>query len=136
MDAEETVRLAVFADIHANRQAFSACLDSARTLGADRIICLGDIVGYGADPEWAVDTVMDLVKGGAIAVIGNHDAAIGTTSESMDAVAQAAIEWTRGRLSAPQRRFLAKLPFRHVDGDRLYVHSEASHPQEWHYVRS
>ena len=50
------MRLAIFADIHANRQAFSACLDFARARGAERIICLGDIVGYGADPEWAVDT--------------------------------------------------------------------------------
>jgi len=45
------VLLAVFADIHANRQAFSACLDFARAHGAERMICLGDYVGYGADPE-------------------------------------------------------------------------------------
>ena len=54
----------------------------------------------------------------------------------MNAEAQAAIEWTRGRLSAPQRRFLAELPLKRQDGDRLYVHSEASHPARWHYVRS
>lgn len=136
IEVEEQLRLAVFADIHANRQAFSACLDSARARGAEQIICLGDIVGYGADPEWAVETVMDLVKDGAIAVIGNHDAAIGTASETMNAEAQAAIEWTRGRLSAPQRRFLAELPLKRQEGDRLYVHSEASHPARWHYVRS
>ncbi len=70
--------LALFADIHANRQAFSACLDFARARGAERIICLGDYVGYGADPEWAVETVMDLVAKGALAVRGNHDTAIGT----------------------------------------------------------
>src|SRR3954447_10597874 len=93
---EEIVRLAVFADIHANRQAFSACLEAARARGAERIVCLGDIVGYGADPEWAVETVMDLVHDGAIAVRGNHDSAIGTPSETMNAEAQAAIEWTRG----------------------------------------
>ena len=81
------MRLAIFADIHANRQAFSACLDFARARGAERIVCLGDIVGYGADPEWAVDTVMGLVDDGAIAVIGNHDHAISTPSESMNAVA-------------------------------------------------
>ena len=90
--------LAVFADIHANRQAFSACLDVARARGAERIVCLGDIVGYGADPEWAVDTVMGLVEDGAIAVVGNHDNAVNTPSETMNAEAQAAIEWTRGRL--------------------------------------
>src|SRR5687767_7716751 len=104
------VRLALFADIHANRQAFAACLDFARARGAQRIVCLGDVVGYGADPEWAVDTVMGLVDDGAIAVIGNHDHAISNPSETMNAVAQAAVEWTSGRLSAPQRRFLAELP--------------------------
>jgi diadenosine tetraphosphatase ApaH/serine/threonine PP2A family protein phosphatase len=135
MDWEELVRLAVFADIHANRQAFSACLDFAWAHGAERIVCLGDIVGYGADPEWAVDTVMGLVDDGAIAVIGNHDHAVSTPSETMNAEAQAAIEWTRGRLSAPQRRFLAELPLKRQEGDRLYVHSEASHPARWHYVR-
>ena len=128
------MRLAVFADIHANRQAFSACLDVARARGAERIVCLGDIVGYGADPEWAVDTVMGLVEDGAIAVIGNHDNAINTPSETMNAAAQAAIEWTRGRLGAPQRRFLAELPLTRQEDDRLYVHSEASHPARWHYV--
>ena len=134
MDGEENVRLAVFADIHANRQAFSACLDVARSHGAERIVCLGDVVGYGADPEWAVDTVMGLVEDGAVAIIGNHDNAIGTPSETMNAAAQAAIEWTRGRLSAPQRRFLAELPLTRQEDDRLYVHSEASHPARWHYV--
>jgi diadenosine tetraphosphatase ApaH/serine/threonine PP2A family protein phosphatase len=130
------VRLAVFADIHANRQAFSACLEAARSRGAERMICLGDYVGYGADPEWTVETMMALVDDGAMAVRGNHDNAIGTPSESMNAAAQAAIEWSRGRLSAPQRRFLAELPLTLREDDRLYVHSEASHPARWRYVQS
>lgn len=128
--------LALFADIHANRQAFGACLDYARAHGAERIICLGDYVGYGADPEWAVETVMGLVESGAMAVRGNHDTAIGTPSESMNAEAQAAIEWSRGRLSAVQRRFLAELPLTLQDDDRLYVHSEASSPSKWRYVQN
>jgi diadenosine tetraphosphatase ApaH/serine/threonine PP2A family protein phosphatase len=131
----DALRLAIFTDIHANRQAFAACLDVARARGAERLICLGDIVGYGADPEWAVDTVMALVDDGAIAVIGNHDQAISTPSETMNAEAQMAIEWTRGRLSQAQRRFLAGLPLTRREDDRLYVHSEASHPARWHYVR-
>ena len=130
------MRLAVFTDIHANRQAFSACLDFARAQGAERTICLGDYVGYGADPEWTVDVVMDLVDRGAIAVRGNHDSAIGSMTVSMNAEAQAAIEWTRGRLGAAQRRFLAELPLIVQEDDRLYVHSEASNPQRWHYVQS
>jgi diadenosine tetraphosphatase ApaH/serine/threonine PP2A family protein phosphatase len=134
--AEEKVRLAVFADIHANRQAFEACLDHARALGAERMICLGDYVGYGADPEWAVETVMGLVENGGLAVRGNHDNAVGTPSESMNAEAQAAMEWTRGRLSAVQRRFLAELPYVEQEEDRLYVHSEASNPNRWRYVQN
>ena len=128
--------LALFADIHANRQAFTACLDFARAHGAERFICLGDYVGYGADPEWTVETVMNLVAEGALAVRGNHDNAIGATAETMNAEAQAAIEWTRGRLSAAQRRFLAELPLALQEDDRLYVHSEASSPAKWRYVRS
>jgi diadenosine tetraphosphatase ApaH/serine/threonine PP2A family protein phosphatase len=130
------VLLALFADIHANRQAFSACLEAARARGAERFILLGDFVGYGADPEWSVDTVMQLVEQGAIAVRGNHDNAIGTQSESMNEVAQAAIDWTRGRLNAAQRAFLAELPMLEDEDDRLYVHSEASHPARWRYVQS
>jgi diadenosine tetraphosphatase ApaH/serine/threonine PP2A family protein phosphatase len=136
MNPEENVRLAVFADIHANRQAFSACLDFARARGAERMILLGDYVGYGADPEWTVETVMGLVESGALAVRGNHDNAIGIPSESMNAEAQAAIEWTRGRLSAAQRRFLAELPLALQEEDRLYVHSEASSPAKWRYVQN
>src|SRR3981189_3447557 len=99
------VLLAIFADIHANRQAFGACLDVARARGAERMIFLGDYVGYGADPEWTVETVMGMVESGAIAVLGNHDQAVGTPTATFNAEAQAAIEWTRGRLGVEQRRF-------------------------------
>jgi diadenosine tetraphosphatase ApaH/serine/threonine PP2A family protein phosphatase len=130
------VRLAIFADIHANRQAFGACLEAARAHGAERMVLLGDYVGYGADPEWSVDAVMGLVGAGALAVRGNHDNAIGSGSETMNAEAQAAIEWTRGRLGSAQRRFLADLPLTLAEDDRLYVHSEASNPARWRYVQS
>ena len=130
------MRLAFFADIHANRQAFAACLDAARADGAERFICLGDYVGYGADPEWTVETVMRLVEQGALAVRGNHDTAVGSSAESMNAEAQAAIEWTRGRLSALERKFLSELPLTRQEDDRLYVHSDASQPAKWRYVRS
>ncbi|MET3992533.1 metallophosphoesterase family protein [Bradyrhizobium barranii] len=128
--------LAVFSDIHGNRQAFEACLKVARAKGAERFVLLGDFVGYGADPEWVVDTAMGLVREGAIAVRGNHDEAVNTTTEAMNAEAQIAIEWTRGRLDVAQRRFLAELPMLVDEKERLYVHSEASSPQRWHYVRS
>jgi diadenosine tetraphosphatase ApaH/serine/threonine PP2A family protein phosphatase len=134
--AEEIVLLAIFSDIHANRQAFGACLDDARARGAERMIFLGDYVGYGADPEWTLETVMGLVDGGAMAVLGNHDQAVGTPSETLNAEAQAAIEWTRGRLGQEQRHFLSELPLTVQDEGRLYVHAEASDPALWHYVQN
>jgi len=129
------VLLALFSDIHANRQAFSACLEAARARGAERFVFLGDFVGYGGDPEWVVETAIALIADGAVAVRGNHDQAISTPSETMNAEAQVAIEWTRDRLSAAQRRFLAELPFALEEEDRLYVHSEASQPERWRYVQ-
>jgi diadenosine tetraphosphatase ApaH/serine/threonine PP2A family protein phosphatase len=132
----EAVLIALFADIHANRQAFSACLAQAREQGAQRIVLLGDYVGYGADPEWAVTTVMDLVDQGAVAVLGNHDSAVANSRIQMNLDARIAIEWTRGELGASQRQFLAGLPLMANEGERLYVHSEASNPAGWIYVTS
>jgi diadenosine tetraphosphatase ApaH/serine/threonine PP2A family protein phosphatase len=126
----------MFADIHANRQAFSACLAQAREQGAQRFVLLGDFVGYGADPDWTVTTVMELVDKGAVAVLGNHDSAIANPREQMNVEARVVIDWTRGELGTAQRRFLAELPLTRTDGDRLYVHAEASHPASWIYVTS
>jgi len=129
------VLIALFADIHANRQAFESCLSAAREKGAQRYVLLGDYVGYGADPDWAVTTVMDMVDKGAVAVMGNHDHAIGNANEQMNVEARMVIEWTRGELGTAQRQFLASLPLEVNDADRLYVHSEANDPKSWIYVR-
>lgn len=126
--------IALFADIHANRQAFSACLADANARNAERIVLLGDYVGYGADPEWAVETVMALAAQGAVAVRGNHDHAISDPSERMNPEAQAAIDWTRGELDAASRRFLMDLPMTHEENGILYVHADASDPAGWRYV--
>jgi len=128
--------IAMFADIHANQQAFSACLTQARDFGAQRTVLLGDYVGYGADPEWTLTTVMNLVDKGAMAVRGNHDNAVIDPREQLSVEAECVIEWTRGELGKLERRFLEKLPFTLNDDDRLYVHSEASKPESWRYVAS
>ncbi len=126
--------IALLADVHANRQAFSACLEHARERGAERYALLGDFAGYGADPAWTVAKVMELAADGAIAVLGNHDAAIGTPSDRMHEAASAVIDWTRGELGAEERRFLANLPLRATGPGRLYVHADASAPERWIYV--
>jgi diadenosine tetraphosphatase ApaH/serine/threonine PP2A family protein phosphatase len=130
------VLIGIFADIHANRQAFSACLAQARARGLDRIVLLGDYVGYGADPEWTVATVMDLVEQGAIAVQGNHDDAISNPRADLNVEARVVIEWTRCELGQSQRQFLASLPLMRNEDDRLFVHADASRPNKWIYVKN
>ena len=126
--------IAMFADIHANRQAFSACLAQARDFGAEQNVFLGDYVGYGADPEWALGTVMQLVEKGAMAVRGNHDDAVDNADERLNVEAQVAVEWTRGVLGPAERRFLGALPYTLEEAERLYVHADASSPETWRYL--
>jgi diadenosine tetraphosphatase ApaH/serine/threonine PP2A family protein phosphatase len=126
--------IALLADIHGNREALSACLADAERAGAVRYVFLGDLVGYGADPEWVVDRAAEMVQAGARAVLGNHDAAVLIPSENMNAAASAAIDWTRTRLDAGQRSFLADLPLTVEEGDRLFVHASACAPDTWIYV--
>lgn len=126
--------IALLADIHANREAFQACLDDAASAGAERYVFLGDLVGYGPDPEWVVERVGAMVEEGALAIQGNHDEAASGEDDRMSAVAHAAIVWTRARLSAAHKAFLAGLPLDLHDDDRLYVHASASAPADWIYV--
>src|SRR5258707_4480087 len=106
MGAEESVRLALFADIHANQQAFNACLVAARQRGAEQFVLLGDYVGYGADPEWTMDAVMALAENGAIAVRGNHDTAVGLVCRTMNARPHGARGFDLCRLHAAHQRYI------------------------------
>ena len=126
--------IALFADIHGNRQAFEACLMQARGFGAEQSVLLGDYVGYGADPEWVVKTVIGRVEEGGIAVRGNHDNAVSNARERLNVEAQIAIEWTRGELGSAERKFLEQLPLTGENDNRLYVHADASSPKSWRYV--
>lgn len=128
------MRIALLADIHANREALAACLDDARRRGAERHVFLGDLVGYGADPAWVVETVMRHVADGAVAVLGNHDHAVGDPDERMNPNARIAIDWTRGMLDTSARGFLAGLPAKAEDDGRVYVHAGGRPPAGWSYV--
>ncbi|WP_430435450.1 metallophosphoesterase family protein [Methyloversatilis sp.] len=129
------MKLALITDIHANREAFEACLDDAERQGAETYALLGDFVGYGADPAWVVDRARELVAAGAIAVMGNHDkAVVNGPRDSMNSDARRAIEWTRTQLDAAQIDFLARLPYSVERNGCLFVHANAYAPQEWEYV--
>lgn len=129
------MRIALLSDVHANREAFDACLRHAERQGFDRLVFLGDLVGYGADPVYVVDRVVDEIAKGALALRGNHDAAAAASAvEGMNEYASFAIEWTHDALDDERRAFLAALPVSVEEDDRLYVHAEASAPLAWRYV--
>lgn len=129
------MRLALLTDLHANREATSACLAHAEQQKADMYAFTGDFVGYGPDPAWVVDTVAHYVSRGAIAVQGNHDlAATREAKSSMHAEAREVIEWTRGQLSPSQVSFLAELPLVREKDTLLFVHASAHNPAKWEYV--
>jgi diadenosine tetraphosphatase ApaH/serine/threonine PP2A family protein phosphatase len=130
------MKLALVTDLHANREAVTAVLAHAQQQGAERHAFLGDFVGYGADPCWVLDTVAAYVERGAIAVMGNHDAAVAAGgSSTMTANAQRAIGWTRSQMTADHLRFIATLPMSAHDGECLFVHANAYAPAEWGYVQ-
>jgi diadenosine tetraphosphatase ApaH/serine/threonine PP2A family protein phosphatase len=129
------MKLALITDLHANRESVGAVMAHAATQGIDRYAFLGDFVGYGADPGWVVDLVREHMARGAIAVMGNHDAAVVQGPlPTMIPEARQVVEWTRERLDADQLAFLAALPMQVSDADRLFVHANAFAPAEWAYV--
>lgn len=130
------MRLALLTDIHANREAFEAVLADLSQRQIDRLVFLGDIVGYGPDPGWCIDQVESLVAKGAVCVRGNHDRAIGVADNILNANARRVIDWTVNRLNARQKLFLSELPMTVQDGDTLFVHASANDPTDWLYVTS
>ncbi len=130
------MRLALLTDIHANREAFEAVLADLSLRQIDRLVFLGDIVGYGPDPGWCIDQVESLVANGAVALRGNHDRAVGVADNILNANARRVIDWTVNRLNARQKLFLSELPMTVQDGDTLFVHASANDPADWLYVTS
>ena len=131
------MKIAVLTDLHANREAVQAVLDHARAQQVDRHAFLGDLVGYGADPSWVLDVVREHVRGGALAVLGNHDAAVARGAlPTMRAVARQAVDWTRGQLDPSHLEFLDRLPLTRELGELLFVHANAYDPAGWDYVQS
>ena len=127
---------ALLSDIHGNLEALHACLRHAQESGADRYAFLGDLVGYGADPEAVIDVVRRHAQAGSVAVKGNHDAAIAQPSGYMNDAAAEAIDWTRGVLSADAKNFLASMPLCVRDETSCFVHASAARPERWDYVDS
>lgn len=127
--------LAVLTDLHANREALEACLAHAEERHAEQYAFLGDLIGYGADPGWVLDTVINYVGRGAYVLMGNHDIGVlQSDRKDMNANARAVVEWTRGQLNEYQTEFIRNLPMQ-IELDKvLLVHANAWAPEKWEYV--
>lgn len=130
------MKTAVITDIHANLEALRTVLDHARDQGADDYVCLGDVVGYNADPGACIDELRGIP--GLRCLLGNHDAmAVGSGPLlGINAQAHAAMTWTRGQLDDDQKDWLSALPLTCEDADAQYCHASLEDPASWRYVNS
>jgi diadenosine tetraphosphatase ApaH/serine/threonine PP2A family protein phosphatase len=127
------MKTAIISDIHSNLEALTSVLDAVDGLGPDAIICLGDIVGYGADP----DACVELIRERSIpSIMGNHDMAVAgdLTIDDFNDIAKTGVQWSRERLSKEQSEYLRGLPLQIEQADALFVHSSPDHPEEFHYL--
>jgi putative phosphoesterase len=127
------MRLAIISDIHGNLEALQHVLDRVHKEGAESLVCLGDIVGYGPFPNECVDLVRQSCS---IVIRGNHDAgAVGTLSSTeFNKEGRLAIEWTRTHLIPENREFLKNLPVSVASDTVTFVHASPREPERWDYI--
>jgi diadenosine tetraphosphatase ApaH/serine/threonine PP2A family protein phosphatase len=118
---------AIISDIHGNLEALNSALKEIDRIRADKVLCLGDIVGYGANPNECIDT---LKQRGIESISGNHDAVACGKKEPIgfNPVAKKAILWTRNALTQENKEFLWNLPDTRQYGEFIAVHGSISDP--------
>ncbi len=129
----------VISDLHGNLEALNGFLKALEDLKSqnglrfDKLVCLGDMAGYGANPNEIIDWVRENCQ---IVLAGNHDyAVVGKTDTSyFNPDALKACHWTEGVLTAENRDYLASLPASIVQDDICWAHSSPYEPEEWHYI--
>lgn len=127
------MKTAIISDVHANLEALTSVMAEIDRLGARRIICLGDVVGYGGSPNECADIVRERCE---VTLMGNHDAAV---TGAMDVAyyyqgARDAIEWTRGQLADRNYDWLYSLPYSWSDKDTAFYHAAPVMPSGFFYV--
>ncbi len=128
------MRLAVFSDIHSNLEALESFIADASRCRIDRYMCLGDIIGYGANPNRCIERIRSLPRINVI--LGNHDAAALWISSpyTMSSEATEAILWTMEKLTPDNVRFIKKLVPVIRMGDMVFSHANPYNPFGWRYV--
>jgi diadenosine tetraphosphatase ApaH/serine/threonine PP2A family protein phosphatase len=127
------MRLGIFSDVHSNLEALHAVVSAYQKLAIDKYICLGDMVGYGANPNECCDLVREIAS---IVVMGNHDAAVSGRMEYgyyYDA-ARHALDWCIAQCSQENLQWLAGLPYSCRIGDMNFSHGSPVYPEDFGYI--
>jgi predicted phosphodiesterase len=129
------MRFAVISDIHGNLEALSAVLEEIRKFDIKMVYCLGDVIGYGADPEACLDLVQQHIS---VCLRGNHEEALlhPELQNKMSQPAVQVLEWTRNKFSEEKRSIIAQWPLVHTGDDARLVHASPHTPLGFEYVRS
>ena len=127
------MRYGIISDIHGNLEALDVAVRHLEAMGVDQFVCLGDVVGYGADPNGCMNIVCGLTD---MVVAGNHDhAAIGLTDlEHFNQYAKEAALWTARTLDPAHREYIETLPFVLSMEQAMGVHATPYEPQRWAYL--
>jgi predicted phosphodiesterase len=127
------MRFAIFSDLHGNLEATEAVLADAAARHCTHFVCLGDIVGYNANPHECVEIVQRL---DCPTVQGNHDeqAALDEPSRDFNPLAERAINWTRDTLTESDKKWLRELHLTRAVRDFTMVHATLDTPRQWGYV--
>lgn len=127
------MRIAVIADVHSNLEALEVVIADIERMSPDTVISLGDVVGYGADPEHCCELVS---KAATVNITGNHDAAVTglMDTEYFNDDAKAAIEWTKTRLPASALSWLGNTKYSYEDDDLMFSHGSPVAPDSFDYV--
>ena len=128
------MKLALLSDLHANARALEACLTHAQAQGANQWALLGDLVGYGPEPEAVVAQCQRMAEAGATVLRGNHDAMAVTPPVPASRQGEFTARWAHERLSEADRQWLASLPLTVRLESVMVVHASVNEPEQWRYV--
>jgi len=124
--------VAVFSDIHANLPAFEAILRDSDEVGVEQRWCLGDVIGYGADPDHCIELARERCE---ICLVGNHDLAVlgEIDTSTFSGAAATAVDWTMDHTAKQNLRILKGLEPSNADGPAALYHASPRDPV-WEYV--
>ena len=129
------MRYILISDVHGNLEALQAVMEFVRILEPYQFYCLGDVVGYGADPQACLHMLQEEAS---LVLAGNHDLAVAEviSTDGFNPIARESVEWTRRTLDEDDKESLANFPLVYVDGNYLFTHASPIEPMSFHYIQT